>query len=273
MDPIPTASLPDYDRIGANFDRWLPLIEPVTLAILERLPVPADGSTVLDVACGTGEPGLTLARRDPRVQLLGVDAAPGMIAAARAKAAREDLPNVRFEIMPAETIALPDASADAVISRFGLLLFGDLKASARELARVLRPGGCFSLAVWETVATNTLSGSVYLASRDHLPPELVPPFERLDAFAAEGLRTGLLRDAGLRVVETEMFTWTMEFESFDVLWELISGPGVFERQFATLDAPAREAVRHRVSELLAPHRDEAGAYHLPHSCRLIWGQR
>ena len=68
--------------------------------------------------------------------------------------------------------------------------------------------------------------------------------ERLDAFAAEGLRTGLLRDAGLKLVETQMFTWTMEFESFDAVWELISGPRVFERQLATLDAPAREAMRH-----------------------------
>lgn len=273
MTPIPTSALPDYDRIGANFDDWLPLIQPVTLAILERLPVPADGATVLDVACGTGEPGLTLARRHSGVQLLGVDAAAGMIAAARAKVAREGLANARFEIMPAETIALPDASVDAVVSRFGLLMFGDVEASARELARTLRPGGRFSLAVWDDMAKNTFAGSVYLALRDHLPPELVPPFERLNELAAEGLRTGLLRGAGLGVVETEMFAWTMEFESFDALWELAVGPGVFERQFAALGAAAREAVRARLGELLAPHRVEVGAYRLPHACRLIWGQR
>ncbi len=273
MDPIPTSSLPDYDRIGANFDRWLPLIEPVTLAILERLPVPADGAIVLDVACGTGEPGLTLARRHPGVQLLGVDAAAGMIAAALAKVAGEGVANARFEVMPAETIALPDASVDAVVSRFGLMMFGDVEASARELARTLRPGGCFSLAVWETMATNTFSGSVYLASRDHLPLGLVSPFERLNALAAEGLRTGMLCEAGLSAVETEMFAWTMEFETFDAMWGLVTGPGMFERQFATFDTTAREAVRQRLGELLAPHCDEAGTYHLPHSCRLIWGQR
>ncbi|HEX8678713.1 MAG TPA: class I SAM-dependent methyltransferase [Chthoniobacterales bacterium] len=51
----------------------------MTGAILEHLPPPTLGARVLDVACGTGEPGLSLARRSPDVQLLGVDAAAGMI--------------------------------------------------------------------------------------------------------------------------------------------------------------------------------------------------
>ncbi len=81
--PLPTDELPDYHRLAARFDAWLPYVQPVTLALLDRLTPPANGDEVLDVACGTGEPGLTLAQRWPTARVLGVDAAPGMVAAAR----------------------------------------------------------------------------------------------------------------------------------------------------------------------------------------------
>ena len=58
----------------ADFDLFLPLIQPVGLAVLGRLPKLPEGANVLDVACGTGEPGLTLARLSPDVHLLGIDA-------------------------------------------------------------------------------------------------------------------------------------------------------------------------------------------------------
>ena len=51
-----------------------------------------------------------------------------MIAVAQKKAAREGLSNIRFEVMSSEALAVPDASVDAVISRFGLLMFGDVPA-------------------------------------------------------------------------------------------------------------------------------------------------
>jgi ubiquinone/menaquinone biosynthesis C-methylase UbiE len=64
-----------------------------------------------------------------------------MIEVARVKAAREHLPNLHSEVMPAETLACANGSMDAVISRFALMLFGNVAVSARELARELRAGG------------------------------------------------------------------------------------------------------------------------------------
>jgi ubiquinone/menaquinone biosynthesis C-methylase UbiE len=81
----------DFDSKAAVFDRYLPLLEPVGRAVLDKLPPLVGGASVLDVACGTGEPGLTLARRAPSVRLLGVDGAPAMIEIARVKAARQEL--------------------------------------------------------------------------------------------------------------------------------------------------------------------------------------
>ena len=68
---------PDWDKIAEKFDIFLPQIAPVGEALLEALDA-RPGDKVLDIASGTGEPALTLARRQPHVQITGIDAADGM---------------------------------------------------------------------------------------------------------------------------------------------------------------------------------------------------
>lgn len=272
MSSPPAVPTPDFNRMAANFDRFLPQVHPVSLAVLDRLPEPPAGSVVLDVACGTGEPGLTLARRSPGVRLLGVDSAPAMIEAARGKAARESLENVRFEVMASDALSLPDGSADSAVSRFGLLMFGDVPASARELARVLRPGGHFSLAVWDEMDRNTLVYKLTLALRKHLPEAHGSPLERLQEWAGEARRAEVLADAGFGAVHSEVFAWMYELDSFEGPWELLSRMGAMTGQ-AGLTAEAQEQVRSDVLESLSLYRQPSGGYRIPHACRLFWGQR
>ena len=269
MNKPPSTGLPDYDRLAAAFDRWLPLIEPVGLAVLDRLPALLDKARVLDVACGTGEPGLTLVRRSPGVHLLGVDVSAGMIEVARVKAARAGVAHVRFEVMAAEHLSCADGSMDALVSRFGLLMFGDSGAGARELARVLRVGGHFSLAVWDDAATNTLVGAVMRALRPRVPTGLTAPFDRL-AGAQAGER---LQEAGLSGARSEPFHWCYDFSGQDALWEFIAGPGMFTGHFAALGEADKEQVRLEVAVALAPYRRADGSYRVPHTCRLWWGGR
>lgn len=264
---------PDFDRLGRHYERYLPQVHPVALALLARLPAPRPGERCLDVACGTGEPGLTLLRGFPELDLLGIDTAAGALAIAREKAAREGLTGVRFEEMSSEALALGDASVDRVLSRFGLLMFGDATRGASELARVLAPGGLFSIAVWDRVDGNTLMSSTFAALHDHLPPALRPAFAHLERLAAPGHRTDLLREAGVSRIETEELTWTMDFDDFEHAWELVAGPGVLHAQFASLSPAATEAVRAHLHAALSPFQETSGLLRVPHTCRLYWGRR
>lgn len=268
----PTPAAPDFNHLAAQFDRFLPKIEPVTTAILEHLPALPKGATVLDVACGTGEPGLTLARRSPEIQLMGVDQAEALIGVARAKASREGLSNARFSVMPMTTLTLPDASVDAALSRFGLLMFGDVEGSAEEIARVLRPGAPYSLAVWDDPSKNTLMNALVAQLQPHLPADHRSPMEALEAWAAEGRRARLLEGLGLAPAGSEMFAWDYRFENFDEAWALVTSMGKFTGQ-AELGAEAQEAVRKGLTTALAGFRMEDGGYVIPHACRLFWGQR
>jgi hypothetical protein len=82
----------------------------------------------------------------------------------------------------------------------------------------------------------------------------------------------LLSEAGLSVVESELFRWNMEFNQSD-LWKFLSGPGLFTRQFGELDEANKEQVRSEVIGTLALYLQNDGRYQIPHACRLLWGQR
>lgn len=91
---------------------------------------------------GAGLDALIAARLvGPQGRVIGVDMTPEMLMKARAGAAALGLKNVEFREGYAETLPLPDASADVVISNGVLNLTLDKTATLREWFRVLRPGG------------------------------------------------------------------------------------------------------------------------------------
>ncbi len=144
---------------------------PVTGAVLAHLPALAAGDLLLDVGCGTGEPGLSAARRDPGVRLLGVDTAAAMVEVARYKAQQEQLAAATFEVMAAGELTLADGSVGAVVSRFALLAFpAAAQDGAREVARVLAPGGPYSIATWDRLSLNTLFDATLQTLREHATP-------------------------------------------------------------------------------------------------------
>jgi ubiquinone/menaquinone biosynthesis C-methylase UbiE len=273
MSTSDQAVLAHYERIGAGLDAFLPYLQPVTDAILAHLPILPANTTILDLACGTGEPGLSMAYRTPNVQLLGVDAAESMVTIARRKADQKKLGNARFEVMSFSALPLGAGSVDAVIARFGLLYFGDPLASAFELSRVLKSGGPFSLAVWEKMHANTFLDVAFRTLSQQLKPEQMPPFDKFDALAEPGQREQWLGEAGLSQINSELFSWNYDFPDFETIWELFAGPGMAAALMEPLSETQRADMYQRMTALLALYRKPNGTYCLPETCRLIWGTR
>jgi len=103
------------------------------------------GQTVLDVACGNGAATLAAARRFTRVT--GLDYVPALLARAeeRARAERLELALVEGD---AEALPFSDHQFDVALSTFGVMFTPDHARAARELVRVVRPGGKIGLASW-----------------------------------------------------------------------------------------------------------------------------
>jgi len=107
-----------------------------------RLGTLAPGERVVDVGCGAGFDSLIAARMvGPTGRVIGVDMTPAMVEKARTGAHAAGLENVEFHLGFGETLPVPDAFADVVISNGVLNLMPDKAAALAEMARVLRPGG------------------------------------------------------------------------------------------------------------------------------------
>ena len=105
------------------------------------------GQAVLDIGSGAGFDSLLAAQMvGPQGRVTGVDMTPEMREKARANAALVGLTNVEFKDGLAESLPLPDASVDVVISNGVINLCPDKLAVYREIARVLRPGGRLQIA-------------------------------------------------------------------------------------------------------------------------------
>ena len=131
--------------------------------LVARLALPP-GTRVLDVACGTGNTAIPLARRGCTVT--GVDIATNLLAQARERAAAEKLP-ATFDEGDAEQLPYADASFDAVVTMFGAMFAPRPELVASELARVLKPGGLLAMANWNPAS---FTGQMFKLGSFHVPP-------------------------------------------------------------------------------------------------------
>ena len=142
----------NWQAAAAGWERERALVQaalgPVTEWMIARLG-PRPGETIVELGAGTGEVGMEAAGRvAPDGRVIVSDRAPGMVAAARRRAAALGLQNVEARVLDLESIDLETASVDGVLCRLALMLVPDRARAVGEVRRVLRPGGRAAFAVW-----------------------------------------------------------------------------------------------------------------------------
>jgi 2-polyprenyl-3-methyl-5-hydroxy-6-metoxy-1,4-benzoquinol methylase len=178
--------------------------------VVDRL-APRPGVRWLDLACGTGAVAERAAASGARVT--GVDLAPALIETARARAAEGGL-EIDYRVGDCEQLELDDASFDAVSSTCGVMFAPDHEASARELARVTRPGGRIALANW------TPTGGLARMFKVMAPyMQAPPPSNPFDWGDASHVRELLGESFELTLEE---HVSTLRMPSGEAYWELFS---------------------------------------------------
>jgi SAM-dependent methyltransferase len=156
----------------AAYDRQL---VPFTTRLLDAAAIEPDES-LIDVGCGTGSTTCDAARAASRGTALGLDISRAMVEGARARATRDGITNVTFEVGDAQTRRFEPASADLVISRFGIMFFDDPVAAFANLRTALRPAGRLAFVCWQDMLRNEWIAVPAAAALQHVaPPEAGPP--------------------------------------------------------------------------------------------------
>lgn len=227
---------------------------------LIELTAPAARERVLELACGPGGVGLAVAQRVPAAEVVLSDVAPEMTAIAAARAAELGLANVTTRELDLERIDAPDGFYDIVLCREGLMLVPDPELAAREMARVLRPGGRLALAVWGPRERNPWLGIVFDSVSKQLgtpvpPPGIPGPFSLDDA---DRLREVLL-GAGLADVAVAELEVPYRAASAAEWWtRTLALAGPLARMLAALPADAAAALRARAIEAIGEYATPGG---------------
>ncbi len=170
---------------------------PGGLELTRRLARALDlrnGQKVLDVASGPGATAFLLAA-EFGVGVEGVDLGEQSVTKANAKAAEQGVDDrVRFTVGDAERLPLADGSVDAVVCECAFCTFPDKPTAARELARVLRPGGRLGITDVALDRTRLDEELRSMAGWVACLADARPLEEYVSLLEAEGLRVTLTED-------------------------------------------------------------------------------
>ena len=266
-----------WDHFAAGWKKWdeklLGWQRPFGDAMLKDIRLRRD-STVLDVASGTGEPGLSAAAAVPDGRVVLADISAGMLHVAELKASALGLANVSCSVCEAADLPFDDATFDAVLCRFGFQYFPEPRAALQEMVRTAKPGGRVSAAVWGRAGQNPWVTLVLgaLAQHSELPR---PPAGTLGLFrcSTPGFMTRVFRDAGLVEVAERTVSTDLVTDSPESYWEfMLDIAPTVAMGLARADQEAQGLIRSDVFQLLGRYEHQ-GAIRLRSTATIVSGTR
>ncbi len=166
-----------WARLSAGWEKWDSVIteqlRPVGAAMIEHLEL-AEDQQHLDIAAGTGEPGLSIARLAPKGRVVLTDLSPEMLDVATQRARAQGVVNIEVQVCSADDLPFDEATFDSVSVRFGYMFFPDMGQATAEFARVLKPGGRLCSSVWINPQENpwtTIAMQAIATETEVAPPD------------------------------------------------------------------------------------------------------
>lgn len=215
-----------WNKSSPGWKKWddlaMDFLKPFGYEIIDRLHL-KDTDIVLDVAAGTGEPGLSIAPIVKNGKVFITDLSDDMLVIAHENAERAGLKNVEFSVCDVCELPFADNTFDAISCRMGFMFFPDMLLAAKEMVRVLKPGGKIAASVWSgpeknfwfTAAMGVVKNNVDLP----VPPPGSPGMFRC---AQDGLIADIFKQAGLHDVSQTELPGLLKCETAETYWSFAS---------------------------------------------------
>ena len=261
-----------WDDFAGGWDRWAGEIAawggPVTAAMREALDAGA-GDHVLDIASGVGEPALSIAEATGCRYTL-TDLSPNMVDLARAAAERRGVEIVEGRACGGENLPFEDDSFDALTCRWGIMFMPDDLACAKEMRRVVKPGGRVVLSVWNTPQENpwAVVPMGIIGQHVEMPPPN-PDAPGIFRHGPPGKVEAVLEAAGLTGIESRDVDVTWRMDSVEDMWGMaleMAAPIAGMR--ARADAAGREAIDREVIAAMRQYEGPEGV-RVPGRARVV----
>jgi SAM-dependent methyltransferase len=208
----------------------------------------------LDVGCGNGAFTEVLIARCSPAAVIGVDPSEGQLAYARG---RPGTTRAEFRVADAQALPFADNSFDAATMALVIVFIPDPVKAARELVRVVRPGGVVATYMWEFPDGFPLAPLAATMKDLGLTP---PERPNVQASGRDAMRA-IWKEGGLTAIETEVIRIRVSFSSFDDFWDSTTVPvGPSGKALSELSPSSREQLKTRLRERLPIAADGSIAY-------------
>jgi ubiquinone/menaquinone biosynthesis C-methylase UbiE len=215
-----------WNKFSPGWKKWdelfMDFLKPMGNEII-RLIHSKNNKIVLDVASGTGEPGLTIASMLNSGKVVITDLAEDMLGIAHENAMQRGIKN--YEAFACDVSELPfaDNTFDAISCRFGFMFFPDMVLAAKEMVRVLKPGGKIATSVWNIPEKNFWITAIMDAINTNIElPAPEPDAPGMFRCAKDGLIADLFSHAGLKNIVVKEVTGKMNCETAAVYWNVMT---------------------------------------------------
>ncbi len=266
-----------WDKFSPGWKKWdaftMDFLKPMGDEIISMLQVKPEDH-VLDIATGTGEPGLTIAKMASKGKVTGIDISPGMVHIAIENAKAKGLDN--YKAMVADVCELPftDKSFDAISCRMGFMFFPEVKLAAKEMYRVLKSGGRMATSVWAGPQNNewitTMMGVLKANIDMPVPPPGAPGMFRC---AEPGYMSNLLKEAGFKNVKEQIISGEIHYDNADHYWTMmndVAAPVV--AALSQVDNTTRDKVKSDLFKKLE-ERSGGGELSMPYESIIAYGEK
>ena len=215
-----------WNKFSPSWKKWddlnMDLLKPMGDEIIRSIN-PRGAEVVLDIAAGTGEPGLTIATMLTAGKVVITDLSEDMLEIARENALKRDIKNIETRVCDVCALPFADNTFDAISCRLGFMFFPDMLLAAKEMVRVLKPGGKIATSVWNELENNFwITAILGTISRHMALPAPLPGAPGMFRCAKEGLISDLFLQAGLKNIKQKEITAKMQFKTADVYWDMMT---------------------------------------------------
>jgi len=266
-----------WNKFSPGWKKWnnlvMQFLQPMGAAIIDQLKITPDDH-VLDIAAGTGEPGLTIAALATSGKVVGTDVAEDMLAIAADTARQKGLQN--YSTKAADVCELPfeDGTFTAISCRMGFMFFPDMQLAANEMYRVLKPGGRIATSVWDTPDRNFwVAGIMGILKKYVEVPPPVPGAPGMFRCAKPGLIAYTFERSGFKNTTEQHLTGKGDYIDADNYWQNmldVAAPVIAVMDKA--DDATRAAIKNDVYDMINANSIDGKAL-LDFGAIIIYGEK
>ncbi len=244
-----------WNKFSPGWKKWdvfmMDFLKPMGDEIIRELH-PSGSDVVLDVASGTGEPGLAIASILDSGKVVSIDLSEEMLKVADEKAKAQGIKNFSTIVCDVSGLPFGDNTFDVVSCRMGFMFFPDMLKAAQEMRRVLKPGGRIATSIWDVPEKNfwitSIMGTINRNMQIPPAPDGAPGMFRC---AAKGFMTNLFTEAGFKNVSQKEITGFLNTGTADVFWEVHNDVGApIVAALSKADDAMKAKIKSEVYELL-----------------------